>query len=367
MDLITKNNPFIENILDGMFDWVRVLDLDDNVIYMNKAMSDALGTSATGIKCYKLLGRCAPCSNCTSRKSIIDGSSHEKEEYIGERVFSVMSSPIKNESGEIVAIVEVLRETTQLKRLYNNVQEQNIKLRSELEIAKRLQSSMLPEAINDNRLCFSCRYMPCESLGGDFVDAFKIDSSHVGIYIADVSGHGVPASLLTIFLSSSLNKKLLSPANALEELFLSFNQSGLNDELYITLFYVIIDLENKSLLYSNAGLNTFPILFGATGFELIKQPGIPISSWIDKPTYKDSCVPFHTGSRLFLYTDGLTEMRNSNGSFFSEDRLLSILNENRSTPEKLLADIEASVKNFAGSNDKNILQDDITMALVEMK
>lgn len=367
MDLSIENKPFLENIIDGMFDWVRVLDLDNNVIYMNKAMSDALGTHTTGIKCYKLLGRSTPCKNCTSRRSILDGSSHEKEEYIGDRIFSVMSSPLKNESGETVAIVEVLRETTQLKRLYKNLQEQNMKFRSELEMAKRLQSSMLPKAINDSRLFFSSCYMPCESLGGDFVDIFKIDASHIGLYIADVSGHGIPASLLTIFLSSSLNKKLLSPAGALEELFVSFNQSGLSDELYITLFYVIIDLDNKSLLYSNAGHNTFPILYGNTGFELIKQPGIPISSWIDKPLYKDSRMRFQTGDRLFLYTDGITEMRNSEGSFFSEDRLFSILNENKSKPDKLLADIMASVTDFAGSSGKSTLNDDITMALVEMR
>jgi sigma-B regulation protein RsbU (phosphoserine phosphatase) len=362
-----KNKPFLENIIDGMFDWVRVLDLDNNVIYMNKAMSDALGTHATGVKCYKLLGRSSPCENCTSSRALIDGNHHEKEEHIGNRVFSVMSSPLKNESGETVAIVEVLRDTTQLKRLYNELQSQNMKLRSELDMAKKLQSSMLPKAINDSRFCFSCRYLPCESIGGDFVDIFKIDASHIGLYIADVSGHGVPASLLTIFLSSSLNKKLLSPAKALEKLFASFNQSGLSEELYITLFYVIIDLDNKSLVYSNAGLNTFPILYGNTGFELIKHPGIPISSWIDKPLYKDGRMRFQTGDRLFLYTDGITEMRNSEGSFFSEERLFNILNESRSTPDKILADIEASMTSFIGVNARKTLQDDITMALIEMK
>lgn len=60
--------------------------------------------------------------------------------------------------------------------------------------------------------------MPCESLGGDFVDIFRIDDSHIGVYIADVSGHGVQASLLTVFLRSAVNKAAFA-LQALEELF----------------------------------------------------------------------------------------------------------------------------------------------------
>ena len=109
--------------------------------------------------------------------------------------------------------------------------------------------------------------MPCESLGGDFVDIFRIDDSHIGVYIADVSGHGVQASLLTVFLRSAVNKKLLSPSRALEELFYEFNKSKLDREMYITMFYSIIDLDDRTMLYSNAGLNVLPVVYGRQKFS----------------------------------------------------------------------------------------------------
>ena len=278
MESLKKSRQFIVDIVDGMFDWVRVLDMNDNVIYMNKAMSDGLGKPMIGSKCYETVGRTEPCINCVSRKAIFSGATHEKEEYINGRFFSVMCSPIRNADGNIIAAVEVLRETTQIKQLYQEMQEQNNKFRGELEMARKLQVSLLPNLPEDNRLDFSFLFMPCEALGGDFLDIFNIDSSHLGLYIADVSGHGVLASLLTIFLRSALNKKQPFPAKALEELFFEFNQSKLDEDLYITIFYAIIDLDKRIMTYSNAGLNVSPVLYSDMRFDLLRLPGIPISN-----------------------------------------------------------------------------------------
>jgi len=352
-----------------MYDWVRVLDMHDNVIFMNKAMSDAFGKPMIGTKCYQIIGRTEPCPNCTSRKTVFDGASHEKEEYINGRVFSVMCSPIRNAEGKIIAAVEVLRETTQLKQLNQKLQLQNDKLKDELEMARKLQTSLLPEPPEDDRFDFSFLYLPCEALGGDFLDIFRIDRSHMGLYLADVSGHGVPASLLTVFLRSSLNKKLVSPAKALEELYYEFNGSKLDENLYITLFYAIIDLEKKTMLYSNAGLNVSPVIYNSTRFDLLRLPGIPISNWMEKPEYSDGTARLETGDRLFLYSDGILELRDKNNEQYGEDRLLNILLNGTASqrPEQLLLDIKKSAFRFAGIKSENGLQDDITMALLEMK
>jgi len=99
-----------------MFDWVRVLDMYDNVIFMNKSMAEASNKHLIGYKCYEIVGRTEPCENCISRKSVFDGATHEKEEYIDSRIFSVMSSPVRNIEGKIIAVVEVMRETTKMKK-----------------------------------------------------------------------------------------------------------------------------------------------------------------------------------------------------------------------------------------------------------
>lgn len=352
-----------------MYDWVRVLDMHDNVIFMNKAMSDAFGKPMIGAKCYQIIGRTEPCPNCTSRKTVFDGASHEKEEFINGRVFSVMCSPIRNAEGKIIAAVEVLRETTQLRQLNQKLQLQNDKLKDELEIARKLQTSLLPEPPEDDRFDFSFLYLPCEELGGDFLDIFRIGRSHLGLYLADVSGHGVPASLLTVFLRSSLNKKLASPAKALEELYYEFNGSKLDENLYITLFYAIIDLEKKTMLYSNAGLNVSPVIYNSTRFDLLRLPGIPVSNWTEKPEYSDGAARLEAGDRLFLYSDGILELRDKNNEQYGEDRLLSILLNGAAGqgPEQLLLEIKKSAFRFAGTKSGNGLQDDITMALLEMK
>lgn len=364
---LRKSRPFIEDILNGMYDWVRVIDRYNNVIYMNRAMSEGLGIQYMGKKCYEVLGRSEPCVNCTSRISVFDGYSQEKEERIGDRTFSVMSSPLRNAAGEVVAAVEVLRETTQLKKLYHEMQDQNHKLKSEVEMARKLQTSLLPDSPDDPRLDFSMVYMPCESLGGDFVDIFYIDDSRLGVYIADVSGHGVQASLLTVFLRSTINKKLLSPAKALEELYYEFNQSKLDREMYISIFYSIIDLDAKTMLYSNAGLNVIPAVYGRHRFELLRLPGIPISNWLEKPEYKDGTINLSSGDRFFMYTDGILEIRNEANEQFGEDRLLEILLKISSTPEQILRDIKESAFKFAGARSLERLQDDVTMALLELK
>ena len=132
---IRKSNPHIEDILDGMYDWVRVVDFDNKILYMNRAMEEDLGKLTLGKKCYEMLGRSEPCENCTSRRAILDGVSGEKEEKINDRTFSVMSSPLKSADGNIIAVVEVLRETTQLKKLLDKTQEQNLILKKDVEMA----------------------------------------------------------------------------------------------------------------------------------------------------------------------------------------------------------------------------------------
>jgi sigma-B regulation protein RsbU (phosphoserine phosphatase) len=366
-DSIRKGSPFIEDILDGMYDWVRVVDFDNNILYMNRAMIEDLGIQATGKKCYEILGRSEPCINCISRKAIVDGVTGEKEEEINGRTFSVMSSPLRNAEGKVIAAVEVLRETTQIKKLYEKTQEQNDILKKDLEMARKLQSSLLPGPISDPRVDLSLIYMPCESLGGDFVDIFCIDDSHIGIYIADASGHGVQASLLTVFLRSALDKKLLSPSKALEELYREFNRSRLDDELYISVFYAIMDLDNKTLLYSNAGLNVTPVVYSENRFELLRMPGIPISSWMKKPDYKDGSLELLPGDRFFLYTDGILEMKNSENEQFGEERLLEILLNGHLSPRQTLLKLKNSAFSFAGIKSADELQDDVTMALFELK
>lgn len=356
----------VEDIIDGMSDWVRVLDLDCNIIYVNRTMAKALKKPVIGKKCYEAFDKNEPCENCVSCKSINNAKTYEKEEVFEDKVFSVISSPVKNSNGDVIAVVEVLRDITAIKRMQQKIITQNKELHNDLDMAKKLQRSLLPSKLSEERVKFAFIYKPCETLGGDFIDIFKIDKNHLGIYIADVSGHGVSSSLLTVFLRMSINKNILSPAEALAELYNEFNIIGFDTDLYITIFYSIVDLNNMTLTYSNAGHNICPIIFGNSRFEVLKKSGIPISDWIDKPGYTNSCINLNKGDRIFYSSDGIIEVKNNLKEQFGEKRLLDILLNDKSEPKKVLNNIFNKACSFAGIESISQIYDDITMAIMEV-
>ncbi len=360
------NHEIIEGIINGMYDWVRVIDRNDRIIYTNKAMADGLKNNPVGMRCFEAIGKDSPCPNCVLRKAVFDGVPHVKEEIIGDRIFSVMSSPIK-ENGEIIAVVEVLRDVTSMKQLQHSLVLQNKKLQDDLNLAKKLQCSLLPKHLPEDKINFSFVYKPCEALGGDFLDIFNIDGDHIGIYIADVSGHGVSASMLTVFLRSSIDKKTLSPSLALNKLYEEFNKNNFDQDLYITLFYAIINLKDYTLTYTNAGHSVCPFVFNKNRFEILRTPGTPISNWIDAPEYTEGKLQLLHGDRLFFYTDGIIELKNEKKEQFGEERLLDILLDNTSEPAVILNTIIDRAVGFAQGPAYEGIPDDITIALIEIK
>lgn len=362
-----ENKRLISSIADGMYDWVRVLDLDDNVIFVNKAMSEALSGKTIGPKCYQAIGRDKPCDNCTTRSVIADGVPHLKEEQIGEKSFSVMCSPVKDAEGKIIAVIEVLRDITYIKKMTEKILEQNRLLRSEMDLARKIQTGLLPQEFDDGRIRFSYIYKPSSIMGGDFLGFYKPDASHMAVFIADVQGHGVPASLLTVFLHATLDKTELSPAKALTMLYEKYNNSGLDPDIYITVLLSIIDLKTLEIKYSNAGHSVSPIVFGNDRFEMLRAPGIPISNWLEKPEYYDRSFNLKSGDKIIYLTDGLLEHRNSEDLQYGEARLVDLLQKNSGNGSDILNTISESLESFSGFDNSESLSDDLTVALLEIK
>ncbi len=357
----------INDVIDGMNDWVRVIDRDDNMLYLNKAMVEGIKSNPVGCKCYFAIGKSAPCEECVSRKAVFDGTSHEKEETIDGKIFSVISSPVRNKNGDIIAAVEVLRNITQIKQLQFKILEQNRMFQDDLSIAKKLQCSLLPKERTEGKIDFSFIYKPCETLGGDFFDIYSIDQDHVGVYIADVSGHGVPASLLTVFLKSTINKKIISPAEVLEKLYAEFNNSNFDYKLYITVFYAVINTKDYTLTYSNAGHNVAPIIYNKGRREVLRSSGIPISNWLKEPAYIDKSFQIVKGDRILLCTDGIIEINNKENSIFGEDRILNILSNDVKEPDATLNQIIDNACEFAQIKNFDKTSDDITIALLVIR
>jgi len=367
-----KDVKFIESILDGMQDWVRVIDRDDNIIYANRAMKEEFGEKTIGKKCFELLGQSKPCSNCISKRAAKIHHTFQREEKINGRIYSVRSSPIVNKDGKVEACVEVLRDITQEKLMEEKLRQQYNEMKHDLQIARMMQYNLLPGAgkLSNNRVEFTYTYIPCEAIGGDFFDIYEIDDSHVGVYVADVSGHGVPASMLTIFFRQAMNKSLLSPSKALKELFLKFNHVKFNEEFYITMFYAIIDTEHMEITYANAGHHALPMLITDGQLEILNAVGIPISNWTDNVEYEESKQKLNPGDRMIFYTDGVIEAANEKGERYGDVRFKEfILNHWAKHIEIFNTKMVEDIYHFKSQGKAQIseLLDDLTILIIDMK
>lgn len=350
------------HVLESMADWVRVVDYDGNILYANKAMKDFIGEDLVGMKCYRAHGKSEPCGFCISRRSIETKETIQKEEIILDKYFSVKSSPVLDQNGNAIAAVEVFRDVTRERKLELELIERNKKMSNDLLFAKRLQHRILPKnGIYDN-IKIDHLYKPSEMLSGDMFDIYYIDEDNIGIYICDVVGHGITASMMTMFVRQTMRAikdDILSPSMALEELHKRFITLDLGADKYFTIFYAIYNIKDRSLLYSNAGHNCIPVKFNSNGFSLLKTNGFPISLIFDDIQYKENQINLDIGDKILFYTDGITEVKDIDGEEFGLERVIKVIEE---SSDNVLNRIVDNVERFRWGEQG----DDFAMVLMEV-
>jgi len=248
----------------------------------------------------------------------------------------------------------------------------------DLKYARDIQKALLPSKLPDSdEVSFSARYFPAERVSGDIYDIFKLDNMNIGFFIADVSGHGVPAAMLTVFLKQSIRARnenngnegeIHKPSEVLRNLYDSFNDTNFGDEVYIVLVYGVYNLKSRRLTYASAGLNVSPLIVKSSGliYEL-EMKGFPICKFRDfySSCYTDKTIQLEGGDKVLFYTDGLIESENSEGERFTELRLKNSLSSgSKKTCTELSKAIETDLFNFI---DMNRLKDDITFFVMEVK
>lgn len=358
---IAKDVMLNYHVLESMADWVRVVDKRGNVIYANNAMKRELGKDIVGNKCYKAYGRDEVCSFCVTERTISTGETVQKEEMIFGRYFSVKSSPVVNESGKILAAVEVFRDVTRERKLELELIEKNKRMRRDLGVAKRIQEKILPIKGKTYNLDIDYVYSPSEMLSGDMFDIFKIDKDNLGIYIADVSGHGVSASMMTMFIRQtmrSIKDYILNPSYALTELQKRFYKLNLEVDKYFTIFYGVFNKNTYEFAYANAGHNCIPIIYNSeSDITLLKLTGFPILSLFDKVEYEGRSIFLKKDDKVLLYTDGITEVRDKEGKEFGIEGVVDLINTNRDIS---VSEIEDNIMNFSWGEQ----EDDIAIILL---
>ena len=227
-----------------------------------------------------------------------------------------------------------------------------LEIARELATAKNIQQRLLPAGNWAAGHSYSYMYIPCREIGGDLPDVYSIGDSAFGM-IADVSGKGISAGMLSAFVKAAYDKTEFSPAQAIRSLCLKFNELNLDERHYVTVAAVRID--GDSITYSMAGHNVSMLFKTAGGITRMTLNSPPVSNWFENPTYFEDTLAYSRGDILVLLTDGVTESRNSRGEMFGSERAIKTLSVSR-TADEFIKNLQRNLKEFCGGK----FDDDIT-------
>ena len=257
-------------------------------------------------------------------------------------------------SVEPVELIEQLRPLLRLKerhdrlaskaaeatRVHERLKTAYQQISAELELASRLQASFLPQSLPElPQVRFAVEYRPVGHVGGDFYDVFRLDERHIGFYVADAMGHGVGASLLTIFVKRGVrgkeiigqNYRLVPPDEVLQRLNHDFIDQQLSDAPFITMLYGLYDFSTGELQVSRAG-HPYPLYVPREGpLEFQKMDGSLLGVFATK--YSRRSLPLKPGDKVLFFTDAIDAGRFGNHPV-GKPSLLAAVEQFRELPAK---------------------------------
>lgn len=337
-----------DQILNGIADLVRVVNKDNEVVFVNDAMKELLGGDKEKLTCSFPFDNSFLCNPLITLRSLQTGEIIQREEAYEGATYSVKTSPIWDRNREIVGAVEVFRNKTREKKLQNELIEKNRLLTKEMAQAKSIQESLLPGKGYYGNVKVDYLYRPSDTISGDMLDVFSPDGEHLCFYISDTVGHGFASGMTTMFIRQAMRsmslRDLLVPSRALEEVLRRFRRLNLDLEIYFTMFYGVYHKGRNRLYFSNAGHNCPPLKIGDHKILKLEITGRPISRLFEKGGYEDYYVNLFCSDRLLLHTDGIIESSNEKKENFGMKRLLEVCSGGETD---LLATIEGERSHFS--------------------
>lgn len=261
----------------------------------------------------------------------------------------------------------VVEQSAELERVYRRLQLTYEQIDQELLLARRLQESFLPRALPAvGAVSFAVRFAISGRVGGDFYDCLRLDERTLGFYVADAMGHGIPASLLTIYVKKGIMPKeifengyrILPPNEVLRRLNQDLIEQDLSENPFITMAYFTIDIETRRLAFARAG-HPHPLrLRAGRPIEPMQTQGTLLGVIeTDYPLVEMACEP---GDRLLVHTDGI------DGVTFRDHQpgmaaFLACLEENRALPLNEMLD-----RVYGELFPTSVHEDDLTLFAVEI-
>ncbi len=281
-------------------------------------------------------------------------------EKIGKDISFVKEISILSES------IEKMEDNTLIYILnLTHATKENLRVGTELDVANNIQRSMLPKNIyhvSDNYdIGLFASMTPAKEVGGDFYDFFMIDDKHLALIMADVSDKGVGAALF--MAASKIMIKTRTNLGGSPGEIISFVDNEISKQndmgMFVTVWIGIVNLETGHVRACNAG-HDYPAISKAGGDYIIEKGahGSPVGFLPGMP-FPETEFFLEKGDRIFLYTDGLVEAKRSDSERYGTDRMLEILNQNKTvSDEELIKNIKIDVETFC---EKEPQFDDMTM------
>jgi phosphoserine phosphatase RsbU/P len=240
------------------------------------------------------------------------------------------------------------------------------RLERELELARQVQQSMLPRDFPEiPDFHFAARYKPAHHVGGDFYDVIRLDDKHFGLVIADVSDKGMPAALYMALTRSLLRaeaRRQRSPAVVLSNVNQLLLELG-DGKTFVTLFYGVVERSSRRMVYSRAGHDR-PLLLREGDMRSLGGDGTPLGILEDEFRLTEEEILLLPGDRLVMYTDGLIDVSTKDGTLFSLEGWVALLQACAAQPLERMGDtLFKSLSEYQGEAEQ---YDDMTLLVMEV-
>jgi phosphoserine phosphatase RsbU/P len=255
-----------------------------------------------------------------------------------------------------------------LRGIREQLAQQLLTIQKELETARQIQLSILPSEIPKMEgLDIAARYVPMTSVAGDFYDFIVLDERHIGILVADVSGHGMPAALIASMLKIALSAEAAHVADPARVL-LGLNQAlcGKFQHHFVTAAYLYLDMEKRTLTYAGAGHPPLLLWGDSEGVRSVEENGLFLGKF-SFATYTSVELPLRAADRILLYTDGIPETANPEGVEFGTEYFKRFLEKDQSISADGFAD--SLIEEMLRWSERGLadMDDDITIVAIQVR